>query len=435
MNSTNSSMPRPQATSGVKRPPPPPAVVPSKRPLVAATTSDSLSGKARLGMMKRCGQILGKLMNHKPHWVFNSPVDVVALGLHDYYQIIKNPMDLGTVKSKLKKNLYQTPLDFAADVRLTFNNAMVYNPKGHDVHIMAERLLARFEEMFSPAYRKCEAELRMAETEEMRRRNSWSQTPVSTPPPLPQPVVPVPPPSVKTMPTPAPVSIPSQALVPITPSLGKPLGMRSTMAKQPKPKAKDPNKREMSFEEKQKLSLSLQELPQEKMDQVVQIIRRRNSNLAQHGDEIEVDIEVVDTETLWELDRFVCNCKKMMSKMKRQALANNNQIAGTSAAADGNKSPVGEMPDTIAAKKNSKKGEMGEEDVDIGEEMPSTNFPPVEIEKDATGYASGSSSSSSSSSDSSSSSGSDSGSSSDSDSDADDAQSPFTGVKPASPKT
>lgn len=70
-------------------------------------------------------------------------------------------------------------------------------------------------------------------------------------------------------------------------------------------------------------------------------------------------------------------------------------------------SPAGEAPEASASKKSSsKKVELGEEDVDIGDEMPSTNFPPVEIEKDATGgYASGSSSSSSSSSDSSSSSG------------------------------
>ncbi|KAK1587915.1 hypothetical protein Q3G72_018228 [Acer saccharum] len=91
---------------------------------------------------------------------FNSPVDVVGMGLHDYYDIIKNPMDLGTVKSKLNKNLYDSPADFAADVRLTFKNAMTYNPKGHDVYAMTynpkdhdvyvigEQLLIRFEELF-----------------------------------------------------------------------------------------------------------------------------------------------------------------------------------------------------------------------------------------------------------------------------------------------
>jgi len=31
-------------------------------------------------------------------WPFSKPVDVKSLNLSDYYQIIKKPMDLGTVK-------------------------------------------------------------------------------------------------------------------------------------------------------------------------------------------------------------------------------------------------------------------------------------------------------------------------------------------------
>ncbi|MED6113056.1 hypothetical protein PIB30_067455 [Stylosanthes scabra] len=86
-----------------------------------------------------------------------------------------------------------------------------------------------------------------------------------------------------------------------------------------KPKAKDPNKRDMTFEEKQKLSTNLQSLPSEKLDAIVQIIKKRNSALHQHDDEIEVDIDSVDAETLWELDRFVTNYKKSLSKNKRKA--------------------------------------------------------------------------------------------------------------------
>ena len=41
-------------------------------------------------------------------------------------------------------------------------------------------------------------------------------------------------------------------------------------------------------------------------------------SLCQQEDEIEVDIDSFDTETLWELDRFVNNCKKSMSKNKKK---------------------------------------------------------------------------------------------------------------------
>ncbi|KAI3519314.1 hypothetical protein L1887_08343 [Cichorium endivia] len=44
-------------------------------------------------------------------------------------------MDLGTIKSKFSKNEYESPLAFASDLRLTFQNAMVYNGKGSEVFV------------------------------------------------------------------------------------------------------------------------------------------------------------------------------------------------------------------------------------------------------------------------------------------------------------
>ncbi|KAI9185903.1 hypothetical protein LWI28_011752 [Acer negundo] len=75
-----------------------------------------------------------------------------------------------------------------------------------------------------------------------------------------------------------------------------------------KPKAKDPNKREMSTEERQKLGTGLQSLPPEKIGHVVDILTKRNRNL-RDKDEFEVNVEDLDTETLWKLDRFVTNYK------------------------------------------------------------------------------------------------------------------------------
>nr|CAB3475779.1 unnamed protein product [Digitaria exilis] len=109
-----------------------------------------LSAEARRKLyapvFKTCAALLSRLMKHKHSWVFNKPVDASALGLHDYHTIITKPMDLGTVKSKLAAGQYKSPREFAGDVRLTFQNAMTYNPKGQDVHFMAEQLLNMFEE-------------------------------------------------------------------------------------------------------------------------------------------------------------------------------------------------------------------------------------------------------------------------------------------------
>ncbi|XP_007050048.2 PREDICTED: transcription factor GTE4 isoform X1 [Theobroma cacao] len=255
---------------------------------------------------KSCSSLLERLMKHKHGWVFNAPVDVKGLGLHDYYSIIKHPMDLGTVKSRLNKNWYKSPREFAEDVRLTFRNAMTYNPKGQDVHVMAEQLSKIFEDKWA-----------VIETDYIREMRLAIEYEVSLPTPTPRKAHPMLPPPLD-----------MRRILDRSESMIRPVDMRpkliattpSSRTPAPKkPKAKDPYKRDMTYEEKQKLSTNLQSLPSEKLDNIVQIIKKRNSALFQHDDEIEVDIDSVDTETLWELDRFVTNYKKSLSKNKRKA--------------------------------------------------------------------------------------------------------------------
>ena len=52
------------------------------------------------------------------------PVDPAELNLPDYFEIIKNPMDLGTIKKKVENNGYKLISEFGADVRLTSANAI-----------------------------------------------------------------------------------------------------------------------------------------------------------------------------------------------------------------------------------------------------------------------------------------------------------------------
>nr|XP_043624294.1 transcription factor GTE3, chloroplastic-like [Erigeron canadensis] len=248
-------------------------------------------------LFKSCGALLEKLMKHKHSWVFNTPVDPLALGLHDYFDIVKHPMDLGTVKSRLEKNWYNSPMEFAEDVRLTFQNAMTYNPKGQDVYAMAEFLLKLFEEKWKVLEADYVKESRVNEV----------SLPTGTRKQAPSQFLPV----SDRMETPVP-AVDHRPQATKVSKLGKSPSLK-------KPRAKDLNKREMTYEEKQKLSVDLQNLPCEKLDHVVLIIKKRNPTLSQKDDEIEVDIDTFDTETLWELDRFVTNYKKGLNKNKRKA--------------------------------------------------------------------------------------------------------------------
>lgn len=48
-------------------------------------------------------------------------------GLYDYLQVVKVPMDLGTIRNKLAKNEYKKAAEFARDVRLVWDNCKLYN--------------------------------------------------------------------------------------------------------------------------------------------------------------------------------------------------------------------------------------------------------------------------------------------------------------------
>ncbi|KAI1091624.1 Bromodomain-containing protein [Rostrohypoxylon terebratum] len=69
--------------------------------------------------------LLNDLQNHQSAWPFLNPVnkDDVA----DYYDVIKEPMDLSTMETKLEADQYGTPEEFIKDAKLIFDNCRKYN--------------------------------------------------------------------------------------------------------------------------------------------------------------------------------------------------------------------------------------------------------------------------------------------------------------------
>jgi hypothetical protein len=77
---------------------------------------------------------------------------------------------LVTVHKKLQSGSCTSPSDFAADARLTFNNAMAYNPWGHAVHDMTIQL----NKMFESRWRPNEKKLAFAATEKFEEEDNTS---------------------------------------------------------------------------------------------------------------------------------------------------------------------------------------------------------------------------------------------------------------------
>ncbi|XP_027487198.1 bromodomain-containing protein 2 isoform X4 [Corapipo altera] len=152
------SSPSPSA-SGAPPDPPKPAKIPARResgrPIkpprkdLPDSQQHQTSKKGKLSeQLKYCNGILKELLSKKHAayaWPFYKPVDASALGLHDYHEIIKHPMDLSTIKRKMENRDYHDAQEFAADVRLMFSNCYKYNPPDHDVVAMARKLQDVFE--------------------------------------------------------------------------------------------------------------------------------------------------------------------------------------------------------------------------------------------------------------------------------------------------
>lgn len=80
-----------------------------------------------------CERILMELRNYTEH---STPFlnKVNKREAPDYFQVIKHPMDLGTVLKKLKSFAYQSKTQFANDLYLIYSNCLLYNSDPSSVY-------------------------------------------------------------------------------------------------------------------------------------------------------------------------------------------------------------------------------------------------------------------------------------------------------------
>ena len=95
-----------------------------------------------------CMPLIDELIDDQFGWVFHDAVDPVTLGLPDYFDVVKHPMHLELVKKKLEKAVYRDTDSFARDVRLVFENAILYNGETSEVGELANSFLTRFRETY-----------------------------------------------------------------------------------------------------------------------------------------------------------------------------------------------------------------------------------------------------------------------------------------------
>ena len=80
---------------------------------------------------------------------FLEPVDWKNLGLPLYPNIVRNPMDLGTISKKLDKSEYSDIFEFNKDMMLVWSNARKFNQPGSIIHKAAGYLAGIWKNWFS----------------------------------------------------------------------------------------------------------------------------------------------------------------------------------------------------------------------------------------------------------------------------------------------
>ncbi|KAL2117332.1 hypothetical protein VTJ04DRAFT_9500 [Mycothermus thermophilus] len=93
--------------------------------------------------LRFCDEVLTELRKSKYYDInhpFLNPVDPVALNIPSYHKVVKKPMDLGTMATKLNAGEYTTIKDFEKDFDLIIKNCKLFNGEDHIVYHQALRL-------------------------------------------------------------------------------------------------------------------------------------------------------------------------------------------------------------------------------------------------------------------------------------------------------
>ncbi|RMY01467.1 hypothetical protein D0867_11383 [Hortaea werneckii] len=99
--------------------------------------------------LRFCEHVLDEVRSGKygnVNHVFLAPVDPVALNIPNYRQIIKHPMDLGTMSQKLKGGQYSNAKEFKKDFDLMIDNCLTFNPVGNPVRDLGVQMRRIFEQ-------------------------------------------------------------------------------------------------------------------------------------------------------------------------------------------------------------------------------------------------------------------------------------------------
>jgi bromodomain-containing protein 8 len=79
-----------------------------------------------------------QISQHRNGNIFHNPIKTSEAP--DYYDIVRRPMDLKTIKARIREGQIASSDEFQRDVYLMFANSLMYNRPGSDIFNMAEEV-------------------------------------------------------------------------------------------------------------------------------------------------------------------------------------------------------------------------------------------------------------------------------------------------------
>ncbi|XP_037339027.1 bromodomain-containing protein 3-like isoform X1 [Pungitius pungitius] len=215
-------------------PPSPPTLT---NPAPPEVTNATKPGRKTNQLQYMQNVVVKTLWKHQFAWPFYQPVDAIKLCLADYHKVIKNPMDMGTIKKRLENNYYWSASEAMQDFNTMFTNCYIYNKPTDDIVLMAQALEKIFLQKVSqmpqeevallPPAPKGKSKKPGATTPVSQQAESSASPPPSYPSPSPSltPVISTTPTSVQTTP-PAPAPQPPATMMPSAQPVVKKKGVK-----------------------------------------------------------------------------------------------------------------------------------------------------------------------------------------------------------------
>ena len=103
---------------------------------------------------QQCIDITKKMIDNPLCLPFSEPIDPIQQQCINYFQVIKNPMDLKTVMNKLESSLYKDVNEWASDIELIWKNAFTFNTNESPIFLMALDNQQWFQKKLSKIYQQ-----------------------------------------------------------------------------------------------------------------------------------------------------------------------------------------------------------------------------------------------------------------------------------------